>query len=60
MAATPIVNEKLRTYFEKKYGKSLSDTEVLGYKNKLVQFFSLLIEIDQSQKKKGTQKSESI
>lgn len=59
MAETPIVNEKLRAYFEQKYGRKLSEAEILGYKNKLIQFFSLLIEIDQQQKRKARQ-SESI
>lgn len=38
-----------------KYGNKLSVSEALDYKNKLVQFFSLLIEIDQKNKKKSNE-----
>ena len=46
-------NQKVKTYFEQAYGRELADEEVVEYKNRLVQFFSLLIEIDQKQKKEG-------
>jgi len=45
-------NTKLKTYFEQAYGKKLTDEEVLEYKDRLVKFFSLLIEIDQRNKRK--------
>ncbi|CAN5200162.1 hypothetical protein BH09PAT1_BH09PAT1_8060 [soil metagenome] len=41
--------EETKKFLEKKYKKQLTDAEVLGYKDKLVQFFSLLIEIDRKQ-----------
>lgn len=50
------VPEKLRAYFEKAYKKELTEAEVLEYEQKLVSFFSLLIEIDQKQKKAGDEK----
>jgi hypothetical protein len=48
-------NQKLKTYFEKAYGKKLSDEEVLEYKDRLVKFLSLLIEIDQRNKRKSNE-----
>ena len=40
------VSDKTRQFFEQMYGKTLTDAELLEYKNRLVKFFSLLIEID--------------
>ena len=51
MNQIPVPNEKLKAYFEELYGKKLTEAEVLEYKQKLVRFFSLLIEIDQQNKK---------
>jgi len=50
-----IGNQKTRAYFEKAYGKKLADEEVLEYKDRLVKFFSLLIEIDQRNKRKSNE-----
>lgn len=44
-------NQKLTEYLERLYGTKLAETEVLEYKNRLVKFFNLLIEIDQKQRK---------
>ncbi|KKP92824.1 MAG: hypothetical protein UR98_C0017G0016 [Parcubacteria group bacterium GW2011_GWA1_36_12] len=46
---------KLKAYFEELYGKKLTEAEVLDYKQKLVRFFSLLIEIDQQNKKRSNE-----
>lgn len=48
-------NQNLKNYFEKQYGKQLTDTEVVEYKDRLVKFFSLLIEIDQRNKRKANE-----
>ena len=53
--ADTIPNEKLKNYFEELYGKELTEAEVLEYKQKLVRFFSLLIEIDQQNKKRSNE-----
>ena len=45
-------NAETKEFFEKLYNKKLTDAEVLEYKTRLVQFFSLLIEIDQHNKRK--------
>jgi len=45
-------SEKLRTYIEGIVGRTLTETEFLEQAQKLEQLFSLLIEIDQRQKKK--------
>lgn len=42
----------LLEFFEAKYKKKLSEDEATDYKNKLIQFFKLLIAIDQKQKQK--------
>lgn len=55
----PASNEKLKAYFEKLYEKELTEAEVLEYKQKLVSFFSILIEIDQKNKRKGGIEHES-
>jgi len=38
-------------YFYNKYGNGMSTSEAKDYKNKLIQFFSLLVEIDQRNSK---------
>jgi len=38
-------------FLEQSYGKKFSEAETLDYKEKLIQFFSLLIEIDQKKRK---------
>ena len=48
-------NQKLKIHFEKAYGKKLADEEVLEYKNRLVKFFSLLVEIDQRNKRRNNE-----
>jgi len=45
-------NEKLKKFLEQAYGKELSDAEVKEYKDRLVKFFSLFVEIDMRNKKK--------
>jgi len=42
----------LKTHLEQSYGKPLLDAEYKEYKDRLVKFFSLLMEIDRQQKKK--------
>ena len=46
MRETIIVDKKLKNYFDQTYGKQLADREMLEYKDRLIKFFSLLIEID--------------
>lgn len=48
-------NERLKAYFEELYGKELTEAEVLEYKQKLVRFFSLLMEIDQRNKRSSNE-----
>jgi len=45
-------HEKLKNFLEPLYGKELPDAEVKEYKDRLVKFFSLLVEIDMRNKKK--------
>jgi hypothetical protein len=45
-------SEKLKAFLEQMYGKELTDAEVKEYKDRLVKFFSLLVEIDQRTKRK--------
>lgn len=45
-------SEKLKAFLEQMYGKKLTDAEVKEYKDRLVNFFSLLVEIDTRNKKK--------
>ncbi len=45
-------SEKLKAFLEQMYGRELSETEVTDYKDKLVKFFGLLVEIDMRNKKK--------
>lgn len=45
------VSNETKIAFEKLCGKNLTETEVLEYKKLLIQFFSLLIEIDQRNKR---------
>lgn len=47
-----LVNEKTRQFLEEAYGRKLSDQEVVEYKERLVKFFALLMEIDQKNKRK--------
>ena len=46
-------------YFEKLYGKRLSEAEIKEYKERLVGFFSLLIDIDQRNKRKSNETNNS-
>jgi len=48
-------NQKTNDYLEQAYGKKLSAEEVMKYKNRLVKFFALLIEIDQRGKRKSNE-----
>ena len=52
---TGVISDKTKDYLEKNYGKKLAESEALDYKNRLVKFFSLLIEIDQRNKKKSNE-----
>ena len=47
--------QSIRKFFENKYGKKLTGGEVVEYKDRLVKFFSLLIEIDQRNKRKSNE-----
>ena len=46
-------NQKIENYFEQTVSKELPQTKQPEYKDKLVQFFSILIEIDQKSKRKS-------
>ncbi len=46
---------KLKLFFEQAYGKKLTNKEVLEYKDRLINFFSLLIEIDQRNTRKSNE-----
>jgi len=48
-------NTKLKVYFEQTYGEKLADKELLEYKDRLVKFFSLLVDIDQRNKRKSNE-----
>ncbi|OGC51772.1 hypothetical protein A2982_00635 [candidate division WWE3 bacterium RIFCSPLOWO2_01_FULL_39_13] len=45
--------QDLKTYLEQVYDRELSEAEYIEYKNRLIKFFSLLMEVDQQQKKKS-------
>jgi hypothetical protein len=47
--------QSIGKFFEQTYSKQLADEEVVEYKNRLVKFFSLLIEIDQRNKRKSNE-----
>ena len=47
--------KRLREFLEQSYGRKLSESELLEYKDRLVKFFSLLIEIDQGNKRKSNE-----
>ena len=49
--------QPIRKFLEKAYGKQLTDEEVLEYKDRLVKFFALLVEIDQKNKQKNDSKN---
>lgn len=53
MNQTGVANNNLKVFFEKQYGKKLTDEEVSEYKNRLVNFFGLLIQIDKRNKRKN-------
>ncbi len=48
-------NGKFKAFFEKAYDKKLTDAEIAEYKDRLVKFYSLLIEIDQRNKRKSNE-----
>ena len=48
-------NDNFKDHFEKAYDTTLSEVEVSEYKDRLVKFFSLLIEIDQRNKRKSNE-----
>jgi hypothetical protein len=43
----------IKNFLEETYANQLTDDEFWEHKNKLVQFFSLLMEIDKKQKQKS-------
>ena len=56
-------NEEVKTdtalrFFEQKYQRTIPPLELIDYKNKLLQFFSILIEIDQKIKRNGVKQNE--
>ena len=58
MTNTVVANQEIKTHFEQAYGKKLADGEVAEYKDRLVKFFGLLVEIDQRNKSKEVRKNE--
>lgn len=48
-------NQKAKEFFEKTYGKKLTEREVSEYKNRLVKFFALLMEIDRRSNRKSNE-----
>lgn len=51
MATADQANKNIKNYFENAYGKELTDAEVAEYKDRVVNLFSLLADIDQRNKK---------
>lgn len=49
-----VITDTTTKFPEQNYGKKIPDVEAMEYKTKLTQFFSLLVEIDQKNKKKLT------
>ena len=47
--------QPIKKFLEQAYREQLTDEEVLEYKDRLVKFFSLLIEIDQRNKRKSNE-----
>ncbi len=47
-----VKQDALLHFFEQKYQRPISPVELLEYKNKFLQFFTLLIEIDQKLSRK--------
>lgn len=45
--------EKLRSFLEQMYGRPISDEELKEYKQRIIDVFSVLIEVDQRNKKKS-------
>jgi len=46
------VKSQTTAFLEKTYGKQITDQEAIEYKERLVKFFALLMEIDQKNKRK--------
>lgn len=57
MAQAITSNSRFREFLEDLYEQELSEAEILEYKNNLVSFFSLLIEIDQRNKRKSNEQN---
>jgi len=55
MAQSATQKNRTKDFFERAYGNKLADELVMEYKDRLVKFFSLLIEIDQRNKRKGNE-----
>jgi len=49
------VKSQTTAFLEKTYGKQITDPEAIEYKERLVKFFALLMEIDQRNKKKNNE-----
>jgi len=47
--------QSIGRFFEQTYDKRLTDEELLEYKDRLIKFFALLIEIDQKNKRKNNE-----
>lgn len=47
-----LVNEKTKRFLEVTYGRKLTNQEAIEYKERLVKFFALLMEVDQKSKRK--------
>lgn len=45
-------NSELKNFLEQSYSKQMNDSEVFEYKDRFVKFVSILVEIDQKNKKK--------
>jgi len=52
--------QPIKKFLEQAYREQLTDEEVLEYKDRLVKFFALLVEIDQKNNKKMTVKISEV
>lgn len=46
-------NEKLKAFLEQMYGHPISDEELKEYKERIIDVFSVLIEVDRRNRKKS-------
>lgn len=54
------ISNEAKLAFEKLYNKKLTDSEVLEYKTRLIQFFSILIDIDQRNKRERSKNEQQL